>query len=71
MNQLKLQICFMIYLILISIILYIRPSFLYNDDNTLKDFGTGKDSTIAPLWLLIILSAIISYFITSIIVILF
>ena len=71
MNQLKLQICFMIYLILISTILYIRPSFLYNSDNTLKQFGTGGDSTIAPLWLLIILSAIISYFITSIIVILF
>jgi hypothetical protein len=71
MNQLKLQICFMIYLILISTILYIRPSFLYNSDNTLKQFGTGSDSTIAPLWLLIILSAIVSYFITSIIVILF
>ena len=57
--------------ILVSIILFItifyllqimKPSFLYNKDGSLREFGIGyKNKTIFPLWLLSLVLGIICY----------
>lgn len=57
--SLKLTIAF--YLFLVSIILYIKPSFIFDDDGNLKGFGTGSKKSILPLWLIFFIFAIISY----------
>jgi len=41
----------------------IKPSFLYNDNKTLREFGVGyRKKTVLPLWLISIVLAILSYF---------
>jgi hypothetical protein len=57
--------------ILVSIILFItifyllqimKPSFLYNKDGSLREFGIGyKNKTIFPLWLLSLILGIVCY----------
>lgn len=52
-----------IYITLYCIIIYIKPSFLYNKNGTLREFGIGtKNHTVIPAWLLAILISIFSYF---------
>ena len=58
-------------IILVSIILFIiifggiqmlKPSFLYNPDGSLREFGVGyKNKTILPVWLLSLVLGILSY----------
>ena len=58
-------ITFSLILFFISYILLniIKPKFLYNDNNTIRDFGIGyRKKTVLPLWLITIVLAILSYF---------
>jgi len=54
-----------VYILLYTIIVKIKPSFIYDEkNNCFRQFGVGyKNTTILPLWLISILLAIISYFI--------
>ncbi len=66
-RNLRVQLALLVYLVLITGLLYMRPSNFYNKDGTLKQFGTGgRDKTVAPLWLVILLLAILSYYIANI-----
>ena len=52
-----------LYSILVFILLFIKPSFLYNE-GILKNFGVRDDNnkkTIFPLWIVILLISIVSY----------
>lgn len=54
----------LLYLIGISILLLLKPSFMFREDGTWKEFGIGRDPevyTILPLWLFCILWALVSY----------
>ena len=70
-DPLKLSI--FIYIIIIIVVLCYRPSLFYvnNDSNSkkLKIFGTGSknNKTIFPLWLIILIIAIIIYFLCCLI----
>ena len=66
-NNSRLQISLLIYLVLICGIIYLRPSFLYDKQGKLKTFGTGKQSTIFPLWLIVLMMAFLSYYLSQII----
>jgi uncharacterized membrane protein YozB (DUF420 family) len=51
-----------IFLIIFSIIQMLKPSFLYNNDGSLREFGVGfKNKTILPLWLFSIVLGILTY----------
>ena len=40
----------------------IKPAFLYNSDNSMREFGIGyRNKTIMPVWLFSILLGILSY----------
>jgi hypothetical protein len=62
-NKLFLVLC--LYVILYSVIIYIKPELIFNNiRGCLRPFGVGyKNTTILPLWLISIILAIISYFI--------
>lgn len=48
---------FMFFIIHIS-----KPNFIYNTNGTFRDFGLGyRNKTILPMWLIIVVTAIISY----------
>lgn len=52
----------LLFLIIFGIIQFINPSFLYNNDGSLRQFGVGyRNKTILPIWLLSIILGIISY----------
>ena len=51
-----------IFLVIFIIFAYLKPHFLYGKDNSLRTFGLGKsNSTILPIWLFVIILAIMSY----------
>lgn len=53
-----------VYLIGISIVLAIRPSYMFTPDGLWKEFGIekGDEYTLCPFWLFCIVWAIVSYF---------
>lgn len=61
--NLRIQITILFYLISISGLLYAKPSLFYDSENNIKHFGTGKDKTILPIYLAIILFAVLSFYI--------
>ncbi len=67
-RNLRVQLALLVYLVLITGLLYLKPSLFYNKDGSLKQFGTGGgDKTLAPLWLVILLLAILSYYVANIV----
>jgi hypothetical protein len=52
----------LLYIIVFMLVQYANPSFLYNEDGSLREFGIGYSSkTILPIWLIAILLGILSY----------
>ena len=63
MKNLRLQIALLLYVILVSVLLYYKPKlFFKGEDGSLKEFGVGHDKTIVPLWLVVLLLAFLSYY---------
>ena len=51
-----------IFILLFALVQHLEPSFLYNKDGTLKQFGLGRKSrTVLPVWLVTMILAIFSY----------
>jgi hypothetical protein len=45
-------------------IIMMKPTFLYNKDGSIREFGIGyKNKTILPIWLMSLILGIISYLI--------
>lgn len=53
----------LLYLGLFITIVSFRPTFLYNEDGSLREFGIGfRNKTVIPGWFLAMALAILSYF---------
>ena len=51
-----------LFVILFGAIQVMKPTFLYNSDGSIRDFGVGyKNKTILPIWLLSIILGILCY----------
>jgi hypothetical protein len=69
MNTLKMMIrnnlagaAIVLYIIVFMLVQYINPSFIYNEDGSLREFGVGySNKTILPIWLVAIVLGILSY----------
>ena len=52
----------LLFIIIFGSIQMLKPSFLYNSDGSLREFGIGyKNKTILPVWMLSIVLGILSY----------
>jgi hypothetical protein len=52
----------LLFIIIFGGIQMLKPSFLYNPDGSLREFGVGyKNKTILPVWLLSLVLGILSY----------
>ena len=59
----KLNIAIVVFMILFILIQCMKPSFLYKEDGSLRDFGIGyRNKTIVPMWLVVLILSIVSYF---------
>lgn len=57
------SISLILFFILYSLVIYVKPGFLYNLDGSLRQFGLNSNKkTVFPVWLLAIIIAITSYF---------
>jgi hypothetical protein len=51
-----------IFLIIYIVFMVIKPAFLFTKDGSIRHFGLGKrNSTIIPIWLFVIILAIMIY----------
>ena len=52
----------LLYVIVFMLVQYANPTFLYNDDGSLREFGIGYSSkTVLPIWIVAIVLGILSY----------
>lgn len=52
----------LIFVGIYSIVTYLKPGFLYNQDGSLRNFGLNSNKkTVIPIWLLAILLSLLSY----------
>ena len=50
------------FIILFGIMAYVKPSFIFHKDGTVRQFGIGyKNKTVIPIWLIVIVMAYLSY----------
>ena len=63
----RIQLSLVLYLLFIASIIVSKPAFLFNPDKSLRSFGTKKNDTIFPLWLLVFLGAFLSYYLSHVI----
>lgn len=62
-------IALILYIIVISVILIIKPDIVYNKKTKqYRPFGTGPESTLLPIWLVALLFAVVSYILSTILV---
>jgi hypothetical protein len=58
-----------VYLSVVAVVLTLKPSFMFTDDGTWKEFGIGRNPathTWMPFWLFAVLWALISYILVTV-----
>lgn len=56
-------VAIVVFLFLLTMIILIKPAFLFNKDGSFRNFGLGyKNKTVVPIWLVVIILAILAYF---------
>ena len=64
----KLLATFILFLLMFCCLMIAKPSFAFDRHGCIKDFGLGyTNKTVLPIWILVIIFSIISYFVISII----
>ncbi len=57
------SVSIVLFLGLLFVVASVKPHFIFNRDGSLRDFGIGfKKKTIVPMWLIVIIIAIMSYY---------
>jgi|TARA_Y100000389_G_C17463224_1_gene523372 hypothetical protein len=62
----RLQFAIVLFLIVFTFIHIQKPSLLYEDDGSFRQFGVGyRKKTVVPIWLISIVVALLSYVMVS------
>lgn len=62
-RQHVVSLSILIYICIYLLIMYLKPSFIFNKNGSLREFGLGsRNKTIIPVWFLAIFTATLSYF---------
>lgn len=62
----KILATFILFLFMFCTVIICKPGFAFNKDGTFKEFGLGYNNrTVLPIWILVIIFAILSYFIIN------
>jgi hypothetical protein len=54
-----------VYLVLVIILVLSKPKFFFKKNGQFKEFGTGHEKTVIPFWLVLLIFAIISYYLAN------
>ena len=66
----RVKYTLILYIGIITMIIITKPRFLFKKNGELRAFGTGKDKTIIPFWLIIFVAVILCYYIANILILL-
>ena len=66
----RFKYALILYVGIIFILVILKPKFLFKKNGEFKEFGTGKDKTVFPFWLIIFVAIVISYYIANMLVLL-
>jgi hypothetical protein len=59
----KISIAILMFLVIFSIIHYLKPGLLYTKEGGFREFGVGyRNKTVIPIWIVSIVLAILCYF---------
>lgn len=59
----RLFVSMALFSILYFLVISIKPSFIFDYDGAVREFGVGNTSkTVLPLWLFVIILAMLSYY---------
>jgi hypothetical protein len=62
----RVSIAIFIFLVLFSIVHYLKPGLLYTKEGGFRNFGVGyRNKTVIPIWLVAIILGILSYLAVS------
>lgn len=62
----RLQFAIILFLIVFTFIHIQKPSLLYENDGSFRQFGVGyRNKTVVPIWLISIVVALLSYVMVS------
>jgi len=62
----KIAVSIVLFVLLFSILHYIKPQLIYNRDGSFRPFGVGyRHKTVTPIWIFSIILAILSYIAVS------
>ena len=65
-NRVKYSIT--IYLVLVIILVLSKPKFFFKENGQFKEFGTGAGKTVIPFWLVLLVCAILSYYLGNLLI---
>ena len=51
----------LLYVLLVGCLIHLRPSFIFTETGEIKKYGSEKNETMFPLWLIIGILSVISY----------
>jgi hypothetical protein len=58
----KLNVTILLFLVLFTMIHFLKPGFVYDKDGSFREFGVGyRHKTVIPIWIVSIVLAILSY----------
>jgi hypothetical protein len=58
----KLSVSIVLFLVLFSLIHYLKPAFIYDKNGAFRQFGIGyREKTIVSMWVVAIVLGILSY----------
>ena len=61
-SSLILGISVIIFTVVYTVLIYIKPSIMFYEDGTIREFGIGyKNKTVFPVWLVAIILGVLSY----------
>lgn len=66
----RLLVSMLVFSILFSLVVMIKPNFIFDNDGAFREFGVGNSTkTVVPMWLFVILTALLSYYIVNYVII--
>ena len=58
----KLNVTILLFLVLFTMIHFLKPGFIYDKDGSFREFGVGyRHKTVVPIWIVSIVLAILCY----------
>ena len=58
----RLSFAILLFLVMFSLIHFLKPSLIYNDEGGFRPFGVGyRHKTVIPIWVVAIILALFSY----------